>query len=279
MKIKYCSIPVILLLFSNVYSQTTPKEIFQKGIENYFNSKFQDGIKYFDEYIKSATTDPLGYTYRGLCYQSMKNYPKAIDDFTTVINLGKNNPDGYIYRGNTYVLQRNLPSALTDFSDAIRYGPDNIEGYLGRARAYVLMEDYPSALKDVNLAVGVAPRDARVYVNKAFVRYLSGDTAKVLDDVNLAFYNDSDMVFTDIKREYLFMKIEIFKASNKLISNKINHYPDDFMNYFMRGFFYYMLNSYDKSKKDLATSLKLSGNYGKLNDTINKIKRSIKRNS
>lgn len=272
-------IPIFILFSVYAYSQTTPKEIFEKGLESYYNSKFQDGIKYFDEYIESASNDPRGFTYRGLCHQSLKNYQKALDDFTKVINLGRNNPDGYIYRGNTYVMQRNIPSALTDFSDAIRYGPDNVEGYLGRARAYVVKSDYSNALKDVNLAVGVAPRDPRVYINKAIVHYLNGDTGNVLGAVNEALYNDSDIIFTNTKREFLFTKIEIFKTSQKMIEKKLKDFPDNYMNYFMRGLTYYLTNSYDKSKSDLKKAVELSNNYGKLRETVNKIMRSIKRNT
>lgn len=280
MKIKYFLLIAILIFFTAAtYSQTTPKEIFEKGLENYFNSKYQDGIKYFDEYIKSAANDPMGFTYRGLCYQSLKNYQKALDDFTKVINLGKNNPEGYIYRGNTYVMQRNIPSALTDFFDAIRYGPDNIEGYLGRARAYVIKADYSNALKDINLAVGVAPRDPRVYVNKAFIHYLSGDTGNVLEAVDMAFYNDSDIVFTDTKREFLFTKIEIFKTSMNVINGKIRDFPENYMGYFVRGLTYYLTNSYDKSKSDLKKAIELNSNNDKLKVTVNKILRSIKRNT
>jgi len=271
---------LFILIATNAFSQTTPKEIFQKALEAYYNSDYEKGIKYFDDFIKIASNDPRGFTYRGLCYQSMKNYPKSLDDFSKLINLGKNNPEGYIYRGNTYTLQRNLPAALLDYADAIRYGPDDIEGYLARARVYVIQGDYRNALKDINLAEGVNPKSERVFINKAFVHYLNNDSSEVIDAVNNALYNDSDIVFTDFKRELLLTKVEIFKNSIKIINDRINKYPGSYLNYFMRGFAYYLTNSYDKSKADLKKSVDLKGTKDEhFTDAVGKILRSIKRNS
>src|SRR5580765_2368381 len=98
----------LLVFFSHVlFSQTTNLEIFNKGLENYYNGQFDKAISFFDDYIKSKSNDANGYMYRGLCYQSMKNFPRAIENFTSAINNAKGNSENYVHRGDTYFLMKN----------------------------------------------------------------------------------------------------------------------------------------------------------------------------
>lgn len=278
---RYFVVLLIQLLSINVlYSQTTPRQIFEKGLEAFYGGNFQDGIKYFTEYIAVAATDPNGFSYRGLCYQSKKDFPRSIDDFTQVITLLKNSPDGYINRGNSYLKSGNFSSAINDFNDAVRFGPNNIEGYMGLANVHMAQGKYPNALKDIILAIGVEPKNARLHFNKAWVHYLNGDTSEIFDCVNNGMYCDSDIVFTNYKREFLFMKAENYKGAMSVINERIKQFPDSYLAYFVRGFIYYLINDYGKSIKDLKKSETLIRiKDEKYEKAINYIYRSIKRNS
>lgn len=278
------SIITILFLLSfhavNSYSQTTPEQIFVKGMEAFYNSDFKQGIIFFNDYIASVSTDYRGYNYRGLCYQSMKNYQRSLEDFTKVIDLANNNWEGYVNRGNSYLKLGNYSSALADYSDAIRYVPDNIEGYLGRSKVYAQQGKYPNALSELNLAVGVDPMNPRVYLSKAWIHILNNDTLSIQNDINTAMYYDSNIVFTDYKRELLFVKVDNYKSILSILNDRVNKFPNSYLAYFSRGVVYFLMNSYDNAVSDLKRSMKL--NTAKDQDFVNlvtKILRSIDRNS
>ncbi|MDQ3019513.1 MAG: tetratricopeptide repeat protein [Bacteroidota bacterium] len=277
---KASSIIFILFIALNTYSQTTPEQIFSKGLENFYGGKFNDAIKFFSEYIKSAPTDYKGFNYRGLCYQAMKNYPRSIEDFTKVISIAPRSSEGFINRGNSHFFSNSYPTALQDFNDAIRINSHDIESYFGKSRVYRQLRRFSEALKEVITAEGIDPKNPRVYLNMAWVHLQLKDTAKVFKDIETALYYDSNLVFTNYRRDLLFVLMENYKNSLVVASKRVDENPNSYMAYFTRGFIYFIMNNYVLAKEDLSKSISLVKDPDpKFISVINQIIRSIKRNS
>ncbi len=281
MKNLYRSAVIFFIIISgNAFGQFTPEMLFQNGLEAFYDARFQDGVNYFSEYIQSNNNDFKGYNYRGLCYQAMKNYTRAIEDFTKVISVTPNNSDGYLNRGNTYYFMAKFTAAMDDYKDALRLTPNMFEAYFGKARVLLQLRKFDEALKAVNSAEGIDPGNARVYVNKAFVHMYLGDTVNMFNDVETALYYDSNIVFTDYRRDLMYVKIEAYKSAMSSVNLLLQQNPNSYMYYFIRGCIYFLLNSYSKAKEDLKTSVKLHvKDDAQFNNVINKIYRSIERNS
>ncbi|MEO8665125.1 MAG: tetratricopeptide repeat protein [Ignavibacteria bacterium] len=270
---------VVFTCFKFCFSQTTNPEIFSKALEYYYGANYQEAIPLFDEYIKSLSNDPRGYQYRGLCYQGMRNFPRAIEDFTNEIRVAQNNGDGYVNRGNTYFLDNNFPAAMRDFTDAVRVNSSEVEGYMGRSRVYVVQREFSNALSDLIRASGIDPYNSRVYINMAWVNILDDDTTKAFDNISKALYYDSNIVFTDYKRDQLFVKLESYKLALALANQSIQFYPEGYLHYFTRGMIYFLMNKYDFAIEDFKKSLLLNKNGSKqFVEVMEKILRSIKRN-
>lgn len=280
MKKIFFSLAIFFHITNISYSQTTPEQILSKGLEAFFGAEFQDGIKYFNEYIEISPNDYKGYNYRGLCYMSLKDYQRALEDFTKAISIAPNNNEVFNNRGNTYLLSENVSSAIEDFTDAIKYNPNDVEGYIGRSRAYTAQGKYPNAISDLNLASGADPKNARVYINMAWVHILNNDTVKVFENLNTALDYDSNIVFTNFKRDQIYVKVENYKQAREAADHEINSNPAGYMGYFTRGVINYLLNDYTNATEDLKKSLRLNDK----NDPgflvlVDKLLRSIKRNS
>lgn len=269
-----------MLLSVKIYSQTTPAQNFNKGLEMYYGAKYQEAVKFFDEYIKSEPNQFKGYNYRGLSYQGMKNYPKALEDFTKAISVEPSNSEGYLNRGYTHLYQQKFSPALTDFSDAIRIDAHNIDAYIGKSMVYIIQRKYSEAMTNLNSASGVEPKSARIFITKAWVYILTDDTAKVIYNVSMAMYFDSNVVFTEHKRELLGFKLDNYRKALSIADQRIDKNPENYMSYFNRGIIYFFMNNYEKASADLKKSKSLNKNYNaKLDVLIDQIFRSIKRNS
>jgi tetratricopeptide (TPR) repeat protein len=270
----------LILNFKPAFSQFSPQELYAKGLKYYYDGNFQEAVNYFDKYIDVINNDVNGYKYRGLSYMSLKNYPRALEDFTDILSRNITNGDAYINRGYTYFLQGNLTSAKQDFSSAIQYSPNNIDGYVGRSRVFIAMGNLDNALTDMNSASGVEPENPRVYINKAWVNSLADDTAKFFYNVNKALYYDSNIVFTSLERDMIFLRVEIFKGALEIADAKVRQFPDSYLANFTRGFLYYVINRYSDSSRDLNKSVQLRKDKdpGFIN-TVNILLRSIDRNS
>lgn len=271
-------IVMVFIISSISFSQSTPKEIFEKALEYYYKADYPNAIKFFTDYIDVNANDFNGYNYRGLSYQAQKNYPKAIEDFTRVITLGKQNSIGYINRGNTYFLKKLYTQALQDFNDAIKYTPGNINGYLGKYRVQIAKNDLAGALATTSSGISAVPLDARGYLARAWVQYIRKDTAAIFDNIEHAMYYDSSLIFTNTERELLFVKIQIYNSILDQLNREISRDPDGYLSYLARGFVYFLVNRYNESVADLKKSVELNKNKTEKFDMVmEKLIRAIKR--
>ena len=268
-----------LLITGNSFSQNLPQQTFDNGLEAFYDGRFQDGVKYFTEYISTNNGDFKGFNYRGLCYQAMKNFPRSIEDFTRVITVTPNNFDGYLNRGNSYYFNNNNEAAMRDYKDAIRLAPKDFEAYFGMSRVLMKLRRFDEALKELNSAEGIDPMNARVYINKSLVHAQLEDTTALFNDVATALYYDSNIVFTDYRRDLMYVKIANYKYALATVNQLLGMHPNSYIYYFMRGFIYYLMNSYSKAQADFDTAVKINIKTDeKFNQVIAMLNRSIKRN-
>lgn len=100
------------------------------GLRQYDHDSLQQSITTLSKVI--AVTDSCSdcLLYRGFAYKDLKQYNKAIKDFTSMlaIDTGKNKAIGYANRASVYYLQFDYKSALRDFTAA--YNADSSEDLL-----------------------------------------------------------------------------------------------------------------------------------------------------
>lgn len=74
------------------------------------------------DYTQALVADPHNLHYlhnRGICYQKLHQYPKAVEDFTQEITLS-NCPTSYFIRGYCYDSMGELELAIKDYSAALQ---------------------------------------------------------------------------------------------------------------------------------------------------------------
>lgn len=104
---------------------TDPK----KAIE-YLNNAIKLQTDYTDAYI--------AYNNRGVAYDDLGQYQRAIEDYNKAIRLKPNNADAYYNRGLAYKELGQYPRAIRDFDQAIRLKPDYADAYYNRGVLYLL---------------------------------------------------------------------------------------------------------------------------------------------
>ncbi|HKR07027.1 MAG TPA: tetratricopeptide repeat protein [Bacteroidia bacterium] len=159
-----------------IYKETgdTAKAIsaFQKVIdldEKNYDSFMQLGVLY------EAKKNPLSLQYysgalklnpqseealygRGLYYQDHNDLDKAIQDYTSIVQLNPKNAHahfnlGYIHYNNLKVYDQ----AIKHYNDAIAADPDYVEAYYNRGLCYEAVGDIAAAKKDYDKAISFRP--------------------------------------------------------------------------------------------------------------------------
>ena len=103
---------------------------------------------------------------RGVGYQSLQNYDKAIEDFTAVLKLDPENPQAVNNRGFTYYLRNEPKKAVADFTVAIGLNPKSGLAYNNRGFNRQMFGDYAGAIEDFNKAIELSPKYALAFPHR-----------------------------------------------------------------------------------------------------------------
>ncbi len=242
----------------NCYTQTTPREYYNIGLKAFLDADFQNSIQNFNEYIKSFPDDYTAYNYRGLSYQSLKDYDNALKDFTSVIKYSSFSSLGYLNRANTFMLSGRDWDALTDYNAGLEIEPDNTQLFIGRSHVFAKRHDYVSALNELSQASIIDSTIAKIYINKAWVHTLANDTIEVFQDICDALNRDTNIILSDIRSDLRFVKADQYRKVLDFHSSIIKANPVNYMAYFNRGVVYFFENLYDRAKVDFDKALELN---------------------
>ena len=132
--------------------------------------------------VAPAASQPLLLRRRGLVYRHMRDYPRAIDDFTASLRLLPRDWEALNDRGLTYYDLDDLDRAIGDFNAAIALKPNFALAYGNRALCYGRREDYRRAISELDQAISLDPNEPAFYHNRAqFHLYLEEYDLAILD--------------------------------------------------------------------------------------------------
>ena len=174
------AIPIndIFSLKTGSYSDKESIEIislFYKGFNAIESGNYSVGIKYFDEYLKKNPRDAVAYNNRGVAYNKLKKYDKAISDYTKAISIDPNYADAYHNRGNSYYHLKKYEDAIYNYTKAININPNLALSYKSRGNCYYFLKKYDKAISDHTSAISIKPDYANAYYDRGSAYYSKRD--------------------------------------------------------------------------------------------------------
>ncbi|SFW75280.1 Tetratricopeptide (TPR) repeat [Amycolatopsis australiensis] len=128
----------------------------------------------------------LAYGERGALHQGMKEYEKAVADFTRALELDENLGWARAFRGDTYRDLNRYDDSVADLSRVIEAKPDYRWAIGSRGSTYRLMGRYAEALADFERVLELDPEFDWAKVNRGIVLRVTGrftEALTVFDDV------------------------------------------------------------------------------------------------
>ncbi|MGI0479732.1 protein kinase domain-containing protein [Geminocystis sp. CENA526] len=121
------------------------------------------------DYTKAIELDPnyiYAYNNRGVVYENLKEYEKAIMDYTKAIELDPNYKSAYNNRGIVYGQLKEYEKAIMDYTKAIELDPNYTYAYNNRGVAYENLKEYEKAIMDYTKAIELNPNYTIAIKNK-----------------------------------------------------------------------------------------------------------------
>jgi DNA-binding helix-hairpin-helix protein with protein kinase domain len=221
----------------------------------------------------------------------MRDYERAIENFTQVIKREPTNAKAFVNRGNARYNLKDYEGALADYNQALQINPQEVKAFVNRGNAYYMLADYSSdpdqeykqAIADFNHALRLENNEAEAYIRRGIVRF---QIAKYNSN-SLQEYNKSIADFTEAiklnssKPEAYFQRGVVRYQIAQYSSNYAQEYKQAITDfnlaldinprlakvYLKRGMVYYELAQYGENKsqqnqvqaiKDLQTAAKIS---------------------
>jgi tetratricopeptide (TPR) repeat protein len=200
------------------------------------------------------------YMQNGITFYNKKEYAGALEHFQRALEREPKMAEIYFHRGNLYQdWNKQHEKAIQDYTSAIQLRPEYVAAYNKRAELYRLQNKHDEAMKDYQKIIELEPTNARAYYNLALIdkqRYdeskeykylnttkLSVNKAIELDPENVHFYRTRAQVWV-IEKEYT----KAIDDYNKML--KLD--PSDLRALMDQGIVYFEMGDYEKAFQSFA---------------------------
>lgn len=124
---------------------------------------------------------------RGTIFLRMGKFDEAIADLTFVSENPNRDPVSvFMNRGDAYVRIENYPKAIEDFSSVIKIDPRLTQAYYNRGLALYTIEQYVPAINDFTQAIKMNSNFTQAYYLRGLSLYKSGNVQQAYADIGVA---------------------------------------------------------------------------------------------
>jgi len=188
--------------------------IYAYALQEQYGKALQD----FDMLIKYAKTSTLSisqvYRLRGLIYEEIGEYSKALADYTTAIKKDKKNADVYAQRGELYYRLQDYTAALADYRMASKLSPTDDDYMVEIARCTLSLGDLDETRAILSSIRLLYPHNAEAWRMSALLAMFDDKTTVFIDQyiryLNLNYsqtgeWADIDCLIVTASTEYPYL--------------------------------------------------------------------------
>jgi len=203
------------------------------------NRKYEDSIEILNSLIKDDMYNPKYYHLRAKCYSELDDIDKAIDDYSSMIELNPPNLNtAFNNRGVAYSRKGQPFDALKDYNEAIKLNPKIATYYSNRAKVLAELNQIEDALKDCDKAISLNKEKEEGYNIKAWI----------------------------------FMKEDSPNEAIEILTEGINNKQNAYKLYYRRGEIYLLKGEKEKALADYEKVAVLKPDYLEVNSRILELK-------
>lgn len=242
-------------------------KFYESGVAKIDDEKLVEAIPDFDKAIELDPNYLNAFNARAFCYAVLKNYKKAIEDYSKVIEHRPEVAQTYLDRGRTLVFsydpnnpnQEDLKQAIEDLNKVIASMPDNYEPWWFIGAAKMRCDGYNEyqAISDLSEAIELNPECSGALFDRAGCFYKIRDLASALEDYKAAFKRGSGSAESHLYCGICREKVEKdYTGAIEDFTLAIQLRPDYGDAYAIRGDSYIKIARYHHAVKDLTEALK-----------------------
>jgi len=188
LKVKYESekYDQIIAEHSDKIGEYPAKAIYYIGMAYYMKEDDNNCIKYMDLSIAKYNTDPDTYFIKGMTFNYLGQFEKAIKSFEKAIEINSNSSDYYSGLGDSYFTLKNYSKALEAYKTATEKENAIDRPFIMIPQAYTELNEPENALKSFYIAKDKISKETNLYITVLYNIGLSELLNKNYDKADLA---------------------------------------------------------------------------------------------
>jgi tetratricopeptide (TPR) repeat protein len=137
-----------------------------------------------------------------------EDYTKAVELFTSAIELDPNNYYPYCERAAAYYSMGDYENAIADYSAALERAKLAFH-FVWRGNSYYAIGDYDSALNDYNSAVETDPNFFSAYLYRSRLQHILGDSDSAFEDAQVWLNQPRNQIIETVSEETDTLDVQI----------------------------------------------------------------------
>jgi tetratricopeptide (TPR) repeat protein len=157
-----------IVLFGAPCAAESTESYFNEGLSMHRAGKLNEAVRLYSKAIDNDSRYVMAYQMRAAAEQKLRQYDKAISDYTMVIELGEPyfQAVGYFNRGIVKNMSGHYAEAIPDFTQAISIDKRMAPAFFHRGIARIKSGDSTGTLEDFMQAARMGDVDATRWLDK-----------------------------------------------------------------------------------------------------------------
>jgi lipoprotein NlpI len=136
---------------------------------------FSGAIAQLNKVIRLCPNNHFAYNNRGVAFQGMRDYRRAIDDFDQAIDIDPRFAAAYCSRGISWKFLGDHDRAVADQIQAIALAPRCADAYGELGVAYQRAQDFDLSIAKLTMAINLAPKEPSHLKHRGYAQFYRGD--------------------------------------------------------------------------------------------------------
>ena len=249
----------IIPLNEAIQIDKTAWRLFQRGMTYQKMGEYKKAITDFNKAIKLDGSDAGNFGQRGMVYQKMGEYKKAIKDFNKAIKLDGSDAWDFGQRGMAYKKTGQYRKAIADFSKAEDLDGLASGGFAQRGVCFGMLKNYEKAIADFSKAIELDDSDAWNFGQRGLTYQKKDEYKKAIKDFSKAIELNDSYEWSYGQRGLTYQIMGEYEKAIADFSKAIELDSSDDWNFSQRGLTYQKTGEHEKAIKDFSKAIELNG--------------------
>jgi tetratricopeptide (TPR) repeat protein len=223
-----------------------------------FEKDYPGAIKDYNTTLQLFPGHVESYINRGFCREQLNDTLGAVNDYETAARLRPGWYEPHVDLATIKHKMGQLQNAIREYDTALSLSPSFSQGYNERGAIRMELQDYRSALGDFNQAISINDRYPEAFFNRGLLEFRLQDYNSALDDFNRAIQLNKKYVEAYVNRGVLKYQLQDFQGAIGDFDMALTLDDNYAEAYLDRGMARYMTNDLNGACEDWKTAGKLN---------------------